>query len=360
LIEPPYTLVAELTYRCPLRCAYCSNPAEASASRAAELDTASWIRIFREAEEMGVLQVHLTGGEPLVRADLAQLVEAARDTGMYVHLVTSGVPLTRERLRELRDRGQEALQLSFQDVDPHAATAIAGTDATEQKLKVAAWATELGIVWTFNVVLHRHNIDRVDQLIALAERLGAARIELANAQYLGWALTNRATLLPTREQVDNARAVARAARQRLAGRLQVVFVLPDYHTGVPRPCMDGWGRRTLLVAPDGLSLPCHGARSIAGLAFPSARELALRSIWYDSAAFAVYRGDAWLPAECRTCEQREIDHGGCRCQAYELTGDASAVDPVCARSPLRTRVDALLADAEKTTPRPPYRLRMLA
>jgi pyrroloquinoline quinone biosynthesis protein E len=328
----PYTLVAELTYRCPLRCVYCSNPVRLPA-RTADLDTETWRRVLREAEELGVVQVSMTGGEPLLRDDLESLVEEARARELYTCLTTSGMPLERARLARLAALGLDALQLSFQDDRADVARRIAGTEALEQKHAVAAWARELGLPITVNVVLHRENLERLPEFIALAERLGAERLELANTTYLGWALLNRERLLPTRAAIERAREIARAAAARLVGRMEVLFVQPDYHTDLPRPCMGGWAQNFLVVAPDGVALPCHQARAIRGLTFENVRERSLGEIWRDSPGFRAFRGEDWMQAPCRTCERRSIDFGGCRCQAFQLVGDAAATDPACHLSP---------------------------
>jgi pyrroloquinoline quinone biosynthesis protein E len=341
----PYTLVAELTYRCPLRCPYCSNPLE-YARHSAELDTETWLRVFREAEELGVVQLNLTGGEPLVRDDLERLVEGARGLDLYTNLITSGVPVTRERLARLRALGLDGVQLSIQDVTPQASDRIAGLRSFERKLEVAAWVKEVGFPLTLNIVLHRLNLDHVADVIALAERLGADRLELANTQYLGWALVNRRALLPSRAQLEGAREVAAAARSRLRGRMEVVFVLPDYYGEFPKACMDGWGRRFLVIAPDGLVMPCHAAYAIPGLDFERARDRALGDIWRDSPGLNAFRGEAWMPEPCRSCDRRSVDFGGCRCQAYALTGDAAATDPVCRLAPRHAVVEAARAEAD--------------
>jgi pyrroloquinoline quinone biosynthesis protein E len=341
----PYTLVAELTYRCPLRCVYCSNPLD-YARRHDALDAATWGRVFREAEALGVVQLNLTGGEPLLRDDLESLVDGARALDLYTNLITSGIPLARERLARLRARGLDNVQLSIQDVDPAASDEIAGLRAFERKLAVAAWVKELGIPLTLNVVLHRRNLERVAEAIALAERLGADRLELANAQYLGWALVNRAALLPSRALLERARAVAAAARDRLRGRMEVLFVTPDYYADYPKACMDGWGRRFLVVSPDGLVLPCHAAHTLPGLVFDNVRDRALADIWTASPGFAAFRGEAWMPEPCRSCDRRGRDFGGCRCQAYHLTGDAAATDPVCRLAPSHGLIEAARDEAD--------------
>jgi pyrroloquinoline quinone biosynthesis protein E len=343
--ERPYTLVAELTYRCPLRCVYCSNPLELDARRT-ELDAAAWTRVLGEAEALGVVQVQLTGGEPLLRPDLESIVAAARARGLYTNLITSGVPLARERLRALQAAGLDALQLTLQDAAPAPAARIAGVDKLQAKLEVAGWARSLGLPLTLNVVLHRENLARVPELIGLAERLGADRLELANTQYLGWALVNRARLLPTRAQLEQARALVREARARLAGRMELLFVLPDYYADLPRACMDGWARRFIVVAPDGLALPCHAARGLPGLVFPDLRSHSLAYAWRESEAFQRFRGQDWMAEPCRSCERRDIDFGGCRCQAFRLAGDASATDPACHRAPDHGLVERARAGAE--------------
>ncbi len=357
----PYTLVAELTYRCPLSCGYCSNPLDL-ARHADELDTAAWQRVFADAAALGVLQANLTGGEPLVRPDLADLVAAAHAEQLYVNLITSGIPADRARLAGLAAAGLDSVQLSIQDVDAHGAAWIAGRDDLEGKLEVAAAVRALGLPLTLNVVIHRGNIARVSEFVALAERIGAERLELANTQYLGWALANREALLPAREDIERARAVAAAAAERLRGKIEILFVRPDYYADRPRACMDGWARRYIVVTPDGVVLPCHQAGSIAGLTFETVRARPLAAIWSDSPALRAYRGDAWMPEPCRTCDERHTDFGGCRCQAFALLGDAGATDPACALSPRHAVVVAARAQADRppaTAASPPIRLRRM-
>lgn len=350
----PYTLVAELTYRCPLRCVYCSNPTDWSRHDDA-LSTDEWLRIFREAEALGVVQLNLTGGEPLLRDDLERLVAGARALDLYTNLITSGIPLARERLAGLKTLGLDNVQVSIQDVERAASDRIAGIRAFDRKLEVARWVKELGFPLTLNVVLHRDNLDRVADVIALAESLRADRLELANTQYLGWALLNRRALLPTRAQLDAAREVARASRRRLQGRMEILFVTPDYYADVPKACMDGWGRRFIVVAPDGLVLPCHAAHTLPGLVFDNARTRALAEIWRDSPAFGAFRGEAWMPEPCRSCDRRTIDFGGCRCQAYHLTGDATATDPACSLAPAHGLVQTARTEAQEPTSTLTYR-----
>lgn len=335
----PYTLIAELTYKCPLRCAYCSNPLD-YARHDRELDTATWCRVFEEAEELGVVQLNLTGGEPLIRADLEPLIARARALDLYTNLITSGIPLTQERLARFRELGLDNVQLSIQDVVPAESDRIAGLRSFERKLQVARWVKSLGFPLTINTVLHRENLGRVPQVIALAEELAADRLELANTQYLGWALLNRTALLPSPEQLDRARQVALAARERLKGKMEVLFVFPDYYRDFPMSCMDGWGRRFLLVSPDGLALPCHVAHSIPGLRFETVGTRPLAEIWASTDGLGRFRGSEWMPEPCRSCERRDIDFGGCRCQAYFLTGDLTATDPVCVKAPRHDLVEA--------------------
>ena len=359
----PYTLIAELSYRCPLACGYCSNPLELD-RHVRELDTTTWQRVLGEAAALGVLQVNLTGGEPVVREDLETLVAEARARELYVNLITSGVPLPAERLARLKAAGLDSLQLSVQDTDAVGGRWIAGRDCTEAKLEVAAAARALELPLTLNVVIHRGNIARVPDFVALAERVGAERLELANTQYLGWALLNREALMPTRAALAEARSVAASAAERLRGRIEILFVRPDYDADRPRACMDGWARRYIVVTPDGTVLPCHQALSIQTLAFENVRDRPLADIWRDSPAFRAFRGEAWMPDPCRTCDERERDFGGCRCQAFALVGDAAATDPACALAPHHDLVLAARLTAEAAAPPepsapPPIRLRRM-
>ncbi len=341
----PYTLIAELTHACPLSCSYCSNPT--SRSQGPALSTETWRRVLEEAADLGVLQVHLTGGEPLLRKDLEELVARARALDLFVVLITSGVPLDRERLGRLKQAGLDALQLSFQDVVPEAAAQVCGKDVFQAKRRVAEWTVALGIPLTVNVVLHAGNIDRVPEFLALGRELGADRLELANTQYLGHAFQQREALLPNASQIQRAREVVRAALARHESGLEVVLVLPDYHAGRPRACMSGWGTRYLVVAPDGLALPCHAATCIPHLHFENVASTSLHEIWTESEAFRAFRGEAWMQEPCRSCADRSHDFGGCRCQAYLLAGDARAADPACELSPDHARVVALRARAEQ-------------
>jgi PqqA peptide cyclase len=356
----PYTLVAELTYRCPLRCVYCSNPLD-YARHEASLSTTDWLRVLNEAEALGVVQLNLTGGEPLLRDDLEPIVAEAERLALYTNLITSGIPLRRERLERLRDLGLDNVQVSIQDVTATGAERIAGRRSFERKLEVARWVKGLGLPLTLNVVLHRENLGHVGEIITLAEELEADRLELANTQYLGWALENRRALLPTRAQLLEARAVAAQARERLKGRMELLFVTPDYYGTTAKSCMEGWGRRFLIVTPEGLALPCHLAHTLPGLVWMNVREQPLATIWNDSPAFNAYRGEAWMNEPCRSCERRSIDFGGCRCQAYHLTGDAASTDPACALAPRHDLIETARREAEQPgeitlryrVPRPP-------
>jgi len=332
LPERPTTLLAELTHRCPLHCPYCSNPIE-MVGASAELSTGEWKRVFTEARELGVLQLGLSGGEPLARKDIEELAAHARSVGLYTTLVTSGIGFTPERARALRDVGLDHVQISVQDVDPEMADRIAGMAAARHKEPAAALVRELGFAFTINVVLHRANLDRLGEIIDYAAALGADRLELANTQYYGWALANRAALMPTPDQIERSRAVADEAIARYRGRMQIIYVLPDYYESYPKPCQGGWGRVYLVVTPDGRVLPCQGATHITTLTFDNVRDRSMAWIWEESSAFQAYRGDDWMSEPCRSCPRKDIDFGGCRCQAFALTGVATNTDPVCGLSP---------------------------
>jgi PqqA peptide cyclase len=330
-MDRPFGLLAELTYRCPLACAYCSNPLELAAYDD-ELSTADWQRVFTEAADMGVLQCHLSGGEPLLRRDLVDLVRTASGLGMYTNLVTSAIGFSRPRAEALKAAGLEHVQVSVQADEPATSDRIAGVPSFERKLKAAAVVKDLGWPLTVNVVLHRQNIDRIAEIVALVEELDADRVELANTQYYGWAWRNRAALLPSRDQLARAEEVVRDARARLGDRMEILHVLPDYYSEYPKPCMGGWASRQIIVTPNGDALPCLAAHTLP-LPPASVREDSLETIWDDSPMFTAFRGDGWMQDPCRTCERRDLDFGGCRCQAFQLTGDAGRTDPVCHLSP---------------------------
>jgi PqqA peptide cyclase len=354
--DHPTTLLAELTHRCPLRCPYCSNPLDLIRAEG-ELRTEDWKRVFTEARELGVLQLGLSGGEPLIRKDLEELASHARQVGLYTTLVTSGLGLTRARAERLRDAGLEHIQISIQDVDPESAERIAGVSSVKQKRAAVALVQEFGFAFSVNVVLHRANLDRIGEIIELAASLGADRLELANTQYYGWGLENRAALMPTRDQVARAQVIAEEAIQRYRGRMQIIFVLPDYFERFPKACYGGWGKLYLVVAPDGRVLPCHGATQITSLTFDNVRDRSLHWIWQESPAFKLFRGDSWMKEPCRSCPRKAVDFGGCRCQAFALTGDAANTDPVCTLSPDRGLIDAAVAGPEGPAE---YRYRILA
>jgi pyrroloquinoline quinone biosynthesis protein E len=342
MIAPrPYALLAEITYRCPLHCPYCSNPTRVRDD--GELTTDEWTRVIRDAAALGVLQIGFSGGEPLARRDLPELVRAAREANLYTNLITSGIGLDDDRVGALRDAGLDSIQLSFQSDSTDLADEIAGTRAHQRKLDAAAKVRAAGIPLSLNFVIHRRNIDRLAEMIGLTERLKAERVELANVQFYGWAFLNRAALLPTREQVVRAREIATAAKARLAGKIAIFYVLPDYYETRPKPCLNGWGQRYLTVNPIGEVLPCPTASSaIPDLRFENVRARALDWIWRESESFNRFRGTEWMPEPCQSCPQKEIDFGGCRCQAALLTGNAANTDPVCELSPNRASVDALL------------------
>jgi pyrroloquinoline quinone biosynthesis protein E len=332
----PYLLLAELTYACPLHCPYCSNPVKYP--RGEELSAKEWARVFKEASELGVLQVGFSGGEPLQRLDLAELVAAAHEAGLYTNLITSAVGLNRQRAGQLRDAGLDSIQISFQADDGLLGDRIAGANAHAVKLKAAKLVRELGFPLTVNVVLHRGNIGRLGAIIDLAEELEAERLELANVQYYGWAFKNRASLLPTREQIKTATEVVVARKKNLQGRMNILFVTPDYYSDRPKPCMNGWGRQFLTVNPVGEVLPCPTASAIKDLRFDSIRKKSLAWIWNESESFNRFRGTDWMPLPCRDCSFREIDFGGCRCQAALIAEDANATDPACSLSPHREKL----------------------
>lgn len=355
VIEPPLALLAELTHRCPLQCPYCSNPLELDRA-GRELPTDDWRRILAEAAALGVLQVHFSGGEPTVRGDLADLIRHAESLGLYTNLITSGVLTDERRLDGYAAAGLKHVQLSFQDADAANGDRIAGlAGAQARKRRFAALVRRAGLALTLNLVVHRQNLRHLPAMIELAAEFNAQRIEVAHVQYYGWALVNRDALLPGRAELDAATEVAAAARARLQGVATIDYVVPDYHAVRPKACMNGWGRQFLNVTPAGKVLPCHAAEVIPGLPIPSVRDAGLAEIWYRSEAFNRFRGTGWMPEPCRSCDQREIDWGGCRCQAFLLTGDAGHTDPVCALSPDQGVVAAARRHADGAPPAFVYR-----
>jgi pyrroloquinoline quinone biosynthesis protein E len=342
----PYSLLCELTYRCPLQCPYCSNPVD-FARHTGELTTEEWQRVLSEATALGVVQAHFSGGEPLLREDAPKIIRHANKLGLYTNLSTGGTLLTEKLAGQLRDAGLDSLQVSIQDAAAENSDHMAGgAPSFDKKIRAARLVKQTGFSLTLNVVLHRQNIGRIEAIIAMAEDLGAERLELANTQFNGWALKNRAALLPSREQVEFAAETARAAQQRLKGRMEILYVLPDYYEEFPKACLHGWGRVFLTVAADGAVLPCQTAREIRGLKFDNARERSLEEIWFKSETFCKFRGTDWLPEPCNSCPRKEIDFGGCRCQAFLLAGDATATDPACSLAPRHNLIAQALAEAE--------------
>jgi PqqA peptide cyclase len=345
-VGPPLWLLLELTYRCPLHCVFCYNPTE-FAREGAELSTEAWLRVLKEARALGAVQLGLSGGEPLLREDLETLVAEAHRLGFYINLITSGIGLTQTRIAALKAAGLDHIQLSFQDSTRELNDFLSSTKTFELKAQVAALIRAHDYPMVLNVVLHRHNIDHVGEILAMAERMGAQYVELANTQYYGWAWLNREQLLPSAQQLERAEQVTQAFRARVGNRPKVYFVVPDYFETRPKPCMAGLGKVFLAITPDGTALPCHAARMLPGLALPNVQHEGLRSIWYDSDAFNRFRGDAWMKEPCRSCPEKHKDFGGCRCQAYLLTGDAANADPVCDLSPHHGLVTAAVARAEQ-------------
>lgn len=339
LIPNPLALIAEITHRCPLHCVYCSNPLQMIGAKV-ELSTEDWVRVFQEARRLGILHLHLTGGEPAARADLRDLVEAAHAIGLYTNLITSGIGLPEARLAELVGVGLDHVQLSFQDSREEPANWIAGTKAHAHKAVLSQAIRKFRVAFTVNLVVHRQNLDHLEEMISFAEALKPDRLEIAHAQYYGWALMNRDTLMPTRDQLDSCTRIVEAAQGRLSGRMKIDCVVPDYYARYPKACMGGWGRRLILIDPSGQTLPCHAAGVIPGMKFDNVRQRSLAWIWKESEAFQRFRGEQWMPEPCRSCERRTEDFGGCRCQAFLLTGDASATDPVCTLAPSHNLVES--------------------
>jgi pyrroloquinoline quinone biosynthesis protein E len=347
MIPNPLALIAEVTHRCPLHCVYCSNPLELAAV-SSELSTGEWIDVFQQAGRVGMLHAHFTGGEPLARPDLAELIASARTAGLYTNLITSGIGLTESRLQALVDAGLDHIQISFQDSREDAGNWIAGAKAHAHKIELSRLIRRHKIAFTVNLVVHRQNIDHLEEMIAFIEQLAPERMEIAHTQYYGWALRNRAALLPTRAQLEKAVQLVSAAEKRLTGRIRIDSVVPDYYARFPKACMGGWGRRLMLINPAGKVLPCHAAEVIPGMTFENVREQSLEFIWQQSPSFQRFRGGEWMPEPCRSCDQRSVDFGGCRCQALLLTGDARATDPACSLAPAHHIVEEALAEANST------------
>ena len=341
-VQPPIALLAELTHRCPLSCPYCSNPVELE-RKETELETNAWKDVFQQAFDMGVLQLHLSGGEPASRRDLEELTAAAAAAGLYTNLITSGIGLTPKRLDHLEAAGLDHIQLSLQGTNAELADRIGGyRGGFDRKMAFAKEVSARGIPLTLNAVMHRQNLDDLDRTIEMAVELGARRLEVACVQFHGWALENRSALLPTREQTQVVKNTVADAAQRLKGILAFDFVPPDYYSDYPKACMGGWGSTGLNVTPNGTVLPCHAAQTIKHIQFDTVREKSLRDIWYQSESFNIFRGTDWLPEPCQSCERKELDLGGCRCQALALSGDAAATDPVCQKSPMHAQVASVL------------------
>jgi PqqA peptide cyclase len=354
MLPNPLALIAEVTHRCPLHCVYCSNPLELAGTKA-ELSTEEWASVFQQSGKLGMLHAHFTGGEPLARTDLTELIAAASAAGLYTNLITSGIGLNQSRLETLVGAGLDHIQISFQDSREEAANWIAGAKAHAHKIELAQAirkhklagekAPGKNLAFTVNLVVHGQNLDHLEDMIAFIEQLSPERIEIAHTQYYGWALANRAALLPTRAQLEKAVAIVAAAEKRLAGRIRIDSVVPDYYARYPKACMGGWGRRLMLINPSGKVLPCHAAEVLPGLAFENVREKSLGWIWQESSSFRRFRGEDWMPEPCRSCDRRSEDFGGCRCQAFLLTADATATDPACSLALSHGIVEAAVRDA---------------
>src|SRR5579871_2866143 len=344
MVSNPLALIAEVTHRCPLHCVYCSNPMQLAATDS-EMSTAEWTSVFSQAGKLGMLHAHFTGGEPLARTDLTELIAAARTSGLYTNLITSGLGLNETRLKALVEAGLDHIQISFQDSREEAANWIAGAKAHSHKIELSHAIRKHKIAFTVNLVVHRQNLDHLEEMIAFIEQLNPERVEIAHTQYYGWALANRASLLPTRTQLDNAVKVIAEADERLAGKIRIDSVVPDYYAKYPKACMGGWGRRLMLINPSGKVLPCHAAEVLPGLSFENVRKKALEWIWQQSSSFNHFRGEQWMQEPCRTCDRRTEDFGGCRCQAFLLAGDASVTDPACSLAPTHHLVETAVAEA---------------
>jgi pyrroloquinoline quinone biosynthesis protein E len=344
MVPNPLALIAEVTHRCPLHCVYCSNPMQL-AGMASELSTEEWISVFQQSGKLGMLHAHFTGGEPLARTDLTELVAAARAAGLYTNLITSGIGLNQQRLQALVSAGLDHIQISFQDSREEAANWIAGARAHAHKIELSRSIRRHKVAFTVNLVVHRQNLDHLEEMIAFIEQLNPDRVEIAHTQFYGWALANRAALLPTRLQLEKAVAIVADAERRFAGRIRIDSVVPDYYAKYPKACMGGWGRRLMLINPAGKVLPCHAAEVLPGLAFENVRERTLKWIWQESSSFQRFRGEDWMPEPCRSCDRRTEDFGGCRCQAFLLAGDATLTDPACSLAPKHSIVESAVREA---------------
>jgi pyrroloquinoline quinone biosynthesis protein E len=344
MIPNPLAVIAEVTHRCPLHCVYCSNPLQLAGTES-ELSTEQWTSVFQQSGKLGMLHAHFTGGEPLARQDLTELIAAARSAGLYTNLITSGIGLGEQRLAALVAAGLDHIQISFQDSREDSANWIAGTKAHAHKIELSRMIRRHKIAFTVNLVVHRQNLDHLEEMIAFIEQLDPDRVEIAHTQYYGWALANRAALMPTRAQIDAAVRIVAAAEKRLAGRVRIDSVVPDYYAKYPKACMGGWGRRLMLINPAGRVLPCHAAEVIPGMTFENVRERTMEWIWRESASFSRFRGEDWMPEPCRSCDRRGEDFGGCRCQAFLLAADAAVTDPACSLAPAHALVEAAVREA---------------
>ena len=344
MIPNPLALIAEVTHRCPLHCVYCSNPLQLAGTES-ELSTEQWTSIFQQSGELGMLHAHFTGGEPLARQDLTELIAAARAAGLYTNLITSGIGLGEQRLAALVAAGLDHIQVSFQDSREDSANWIAGTKAHAHKIELSRVIRQHKVAFTVNLVVHRQNLDHLEEMIAFIEQLHPDRVEIAHTQYYGWALANRAALMPTRAQIEAAVQIVAAAEKRLAGRVRIDSVVPDYYAKYPKACMGGWGRRLMLIHPAGKVLPCHAAEVIPGMTFENVRDRTLEWIWRESTSFCRFRGEEWMPEPCRSCDRRAEDFGGCRCQAFLLAADATVTDPACSLAPTHGIVEAAVREA---------------
>jgi pyrroloquinoline quinone biosynthesis protein E len=353
MLSNPLALIAEVTHRCPLHCVYCSNPVQLAGTQS-ELSTDEWTNVFRQAGKLGMLHAHFTGGEPLARTDLTELIAAARGAGLYTNLITSGIGLNEQRLRALVNAGLDHIQISFQDSREEAANWIAGAKVHAHKIELSREIRKHKIAFTVNLVVHRQNLDHLEEMIAFIEQLNPERVEIAHTQYYGWALANRAALMPTRAQLEKAVKIVADAEKRLSGKMRIDSVVPDYYAQYPKACMGGWGQRLMLINPSGKVLPCHAAEVLPGFTFENVREKSLQWIWRESSSFQRFRGEDWMPEPCRSCDRRTEDFGGCRCQAFLLTGDAAATDPACSLAPAHSIVEAAVrganADSEAAHP----------